>query len=397
MATSASTTVFADFDLLEDILLHLPLQDLLLTERVCKQWQGMQQTSSRVRKALFLEPFHAQKIYYPTASKPWWYLVPGHAELQQQGFLGEDDPDNNQVSYPATSTQLETVPGSGSSEGSDSSGGSDVTVCNLIQDKHYLRPSSSSSKKKKDVLGSSRLYDHDTVNPNPVIPKGPPADKKMLVSRIASGPFFNPFAEKFRKSNPPIPCSAKQSHLTPSPTPVYRYWISARGTWYDRPDEWYPNPKSINQKDREAYILPPKRTAAGTIWGSSHRTHAVELFSASWRRMVPFSATTTSFEVECFDNGDLEVYDDEGLTAGDMMEQLGRHWGNVCPDCCIFDYWFAEFVKYCCHTDHSYWNRGEHGVRKLALDNTTGWDALSEMYEADIVAITGVKERHRPY
>jgi hypothetical protein len=199
MATSASTTVFADFDLLEDILLHLPLQDLLLTERVCKQWQGMQQTSSRVRKALFLEPFHAQKIYYPTASKPWWYLVPGHAELQQQGFLGEDDPDNNQVSYPATSTQLETVPGSGSSEGSDSSGGSDVTVCNLIQDKHYLRPSSSSSKKKKDVLGSSHLYEHDTVNPNPVIPKGPPADKKMLVSRIASGPFFNPFAEKFRK------------------------------------------------------------------------------------------------------------------------------------------------------------------------------------------------------
>jgi len=199
MATPASTTVFADFDLLEDILLHLPLQDLLLTERVCKQWQGMQQTSSRVRKALFLEPFHAQKIYYPTASKPWWYLVPGHAELQQQGFLGEDDPDNNQVSYPATSTQLETVPGSGSSEGSDSSGGSDVTVCNLIQDKHYLRHSSSSSKKKKDVLGSSHLYEHDTVNPNPVIPKGPPADKKMLVSRIASGPFFNPFAEKFRK------------------------------------------------------------------------------------------------------------------------------------------------------------------------------------------------------
>jgi hypothetical protein len=186
----------------------------------------------------------------------------------------------------------------------------------------------------------------------------------------------------------------KTPHLTPSPAPVYRFWRSARGNWYDRPDEWYPNPKSIKDKERETYIGAPRRFPDGTIQGSSHRSHTVERPSASWRRMVPFSATTTSFEVECFDNGDLEVYDDEGLTAGDMMEQLGRHWGNVCPDCCIFDYWFAEFV---CHTDHSYWNRGEHGVRKLALDNTTGWDALSEMYEADIVAVTGVKERHRPY
>jgi hypothetical protein len=219
MATFASTTVFADFDLLEDVLLHLPLQDLLLTERVCKQWQSMQQSSSRVRKALFLEPFHAQKIYYPTASKPWWYLVPGHAELQQQGFLGEDDTNDNKLSYPATTTQLETIPGSGSSEGSDSSGGSDVTICNIIQDKHYLRPSSSSSKKQKDFLGSLRLYDYDTVNPNPVIPNGPPADKKMLVSRIASGPFFNPFAELFRKSNPPHPFSATQPQTNPITRP----------------------------------------------------------------------------------------------------------------------------------------------------------------------------------
>jgi hypothetical protein len=122
----------------------------------------------------------------------------------------------------------------------------------------------------------------------------------------------------------------------------------------------------------------------------------VERFSSSWRRMVPFSAATTSFEVECFDNGDFEIYDDEGLTAGDMMEQLGRHWGHVCPDCCIFDYWFAEFVIYCCRTDRSWWNRGEHDVRKLGLDNT-GWDALSVMYEANTVAPTGHKDRQRPY
>jgi hypothetical protein len=205
MAPSASTTVFADFDLLEDILLHLPLQDLLLTERVCKQWQSMQQTSVRVRKALFLEPFHAQKVYYPSASKPRWYLVPGRAELQQQGFLSEDDSDdNNKVSYPAASSQLETIPGSGSSDGSDGSGGSDVTIVNIIQDKHYMRPSSSSTK-KRPVLGSSLLRDHNAVNPNAEIPKDPPADKKMLVARIVSGPFLNPFAELFCKSNPGLP------------------------------------------------------------------------------------------------------------------------------------------------------------------------------------------------
>jgi len=143
-------------------------------------------------------------------------------------------------------------------------------------------------------------------------------------------------------------------------------------------------------------LVRPRRYADGTIHGSSHRTHAVERFTASWRRMAPFSAATTSIQVECFDFGFLDLYEDAGLTAGSLMEQLGEHWGSECPDCCIFDFWFAEFVLPCCYTDQSYMNRGEHGVRKLGLDNT-GWDALCKMYELDNVSLTGIKDRQRPY
>jgi hypothetical protein len=200
MAPPARTKVFANFDLLEDILLHLPLQDLLLTQGVCKQWQSMQQTSTRVRKALFLEPFHAQKVYYPSTSKPQWYLIPGRDELMQQGFLSEDDSDD--LSY---STPDENIPGSGSSDGSDGSngsGGSDLTICNVNMDKYRMRQAEKS--KQQDFLGSSGLYGDDSVNPKIGIPKDPPADKMMPVARIASGPFMNPFAELFCKSNSPL-------------------------------------------------------------------------------------------------------------------------------------------------------------------------------------------------
>ena len=51
---------------------------------------------------------------------------------------------------------------------------------------------------------------------------------------------------------------------------------------------------------------------------------AVERFSASWRKMAPFSAAVTSFRVECFDFDTLEIWCDKGLTSGDMVEQLGH-------------------------------------------------------------------------
>lgn len=196
-STSASTRAFANYDLLEDILLHLPLRDLLFSRRVCKQWNGVQDTSARVRKALFLEPFHQEKVYYPSASKPHWHLVPTPAECAQEGLFDNDSETTPreyklQVSDPTAPTPDESdIPSSGSSNGSngsDSSGGSDVTVCNLAQDKQ-----ATAKKTAKDG--------------------------KMPVSRIASGPFLNPFAELFRTSTP-IPSLSQQRNnakLTPEP------------------------------------------------------------------------------------------------------------------------------------------------------------------------------------
>ena len=159
MAPPACTKAFADFDLLEDILLHLPLQDLFLTQGVSKKWQDMQQTSTRVRKALFLEPFHAQKVYYPSTYKPHWYRVPDRRELLKEGFLGEED-DDEHVSYSTAPIPDETIPGSGSSDEYDSddsngSGGSDVTIVNVNMNKYRKQPAAKS--KQQDVLGSSHL------------------------------------------------------------------------------------------------------------------------------------------------------------------------------------------------------------------------------------------------
>ncbi|KAK4902922.1 hypothetical protein LTR27_000861 [Elasticomyces elasticus] len=47
--------VFGIAELLEKILLQLPTKDLLLSQRVCKTWQTTC-TSTKIRKALFLEP-----------------------------------------------------------------------------------------------------------------------------------------------------------------------------------------------------------------------------------------------------------------------------------------------------------------------------------------------------
>ncbi|KAK5677250.1 hypothetical protein LTS10_010439 [Elasticomyces elasticus] len=55
MAAKASAKAFGIAELLEKILLHLPIKDLLLSQKVCKNWQ-IACTSTKIRKALFLEP-----------------------------------------------------------------------------------------------------------------------------------------------------------------------------------------------------------------------------------------------------------------------------------------------------------------------------------------------------
>ena len=77
---------------------------------------------------------------------------------------------------------------------------------------------------------------------------------------------------------------------------------------------------ALHQCDFAFFLLRPWRAFFFFLASSV----AAERFSASWRKMAPFSAAVTSFRVEFFDFDTLEIWCDEGLTAGDMMEQLGH-------------------------------------------------------------------------
>ena len=61
---SPSTHVLETTELLETILLELPMKDLLLSQRVCRLWHALITTSIRLRRALFLEPVPCGTISY---------------------------------------------------------------------------------------------------------------------------------------------------------------------------------------------------------------------------------------------------------------------------------------------------------------------------------------------
>ena len=52
----ASLEVLETYELVELTLLHLPLKDLLLAQRVCKGWQSVWKRSQNIQRALFLLP-----------------------------------------------------------------------------------------------------------------------------------------------------------------------------------------------------------------------------------------------------------------------------------------------------------------------------------------------------
>jgi len=54
----ASGAVFGTYELLERILLHLPVKDLVLSQRVTKGWRDLVQRSHGIRQALFLDDSH---------------------------------------------------------------------------------------------------------------------------------------------------------------------------------------------------------------------------------------------------------------------------------------------------------------------------------------------------
>ncbi|KAJ4286091.1 hypothetical protein N0V90_013440 [Kalmusia sp. IMI 367209] len=56
--SARSTLAHLPYEVLEGILLQLPIQDLLLCQRVCRRFRDMVASSKPIRRALFLEPAH---------------------------------------------------------------------------------------------------------------------------------------------------------------------------------------------------------------------------------------------------------------------------------------------------------------------------------------------------
>jgi hypothetical protein len=53
-----STLTKLPYEILQAILLQLPIQDLLLSQRICQRFRYMVASSKPIRRALFLEPAH---------------------------------------------------------------------------------------------------------------------------------------------------------------------------------------------------------------------------------------------------------------------------------------------------------------------------------------------------
>jgi len=456
---SATVTVLTDFDLVEDIILRLPIREVLLIKRVSKSWKRIYDESIRIQKALFLLPAFEEKIYYPNCSKSTWYLAPSRSELIANGFVseaaeqsdGDITPTNSpRVKPTGMDSEVKSMKGgvakngkhntqlrftiAGKSMPADDGNAGNVLVGSKDVSKTYEHTSGTYGKqavgggssgtgeskidgatgentcktvvlykvedgnvtgnvtKKKvhfasaniNIFGQKVKGEADFVTDTFKLPgksknfglrlKIPPCinDGKMMVSRVTP-PTINPFCELF----------------------IERYFRGSRGGFF--PSDPNVTPDQYINWTGELIVLPQIKLPDGTTYGRSSKTRAVQRKDASWRKMHPFSAITASIEVECFDFGAFEVYCDWGMLAGSMMDQLGEHWSNTCPECCILDFWFSEFIKQICLTDQSHLNRGKHGVRKLPGGlNNTGWEVLAKLSAAK-VRVTNIKDRIRPF
>lgn len=78
---AAAERALAVPELLENILLSLPLRDLLLSSAVCKAFRDVAAGSIKIRRALFLEPATAQRaVWIPDSEDPWMLAGQWHAQ-----------------------------------------------------------------------------------------------------------------------------------------------------------------------------------------------------------------------------------------------------------------------------------------------------------------------------
>lgn len=68
---SAVTKVFESYELLEDILLRLPIQDLTQAQRVNKYFKSLITNSKPIRRALFFEPSKSGAVEWYPIEKQW--------------------------------------------------------------------------------------------------------------------------------------------------------------------------------------------------------------------------------------------------------------------------------------------------------------------------------------
>lgn len=81
----AATQVFSTIELLEAILFELPAKDILLTQRVSKEWQAVVKESNKLQRALFFKPVPGAPTFIPRSSwreKPYSGKVIGNPLLQ---------------------------------------------------------------------------------------------------------------------------------------------------------------------------------------------------------------------------------------------------------------------------------------------------------------------------
>ena len=77
---AACDSVIATSELLEKIILHLPLQDILLNQRVSSLWRAIIQESPQIQRVLFMKPSSAERLdnEHQTAggdaelTEKWW-------------------------------------------------------------------------------------------------------------------------------------------------------------------------------------------------------------------------------------------------------------------------------------------------------------------------------------
>jgi hypothetical protein len=442
----ASVVVLTDFDLVEDIMLRLPLREVLLIKRVSKTWKGIHDESIRIQKALFLTPATEHKIYYPDCSKPIWYEVPTRDELIQAGLVsepvadeeGDDDvtPTNSpkqrnahlQIDQVKSVTNLDEVSQVDSAEYEMVNNGKFKNNFSFITAGEHEDGETYGKAGGRAVGGKGKGKQATYGDQPPTVQNTCKALVKFDAGKITGaettnnvdyGSDINIFGQKASgKSDVAFRYRAAQyaaSNNLPKIMPktdgkmmvsrvtspfinpfceifIERFYRGIRGGFFTA--DFIPGGTAASGSS-PLLVIPQIRLPDGTTEGRSRRTRAVQRYDASWRKMNLFSEITTSIEVECFDFGSFEVFLDHGMTAGYIMEVLGQHWSITCPDCCIFDFWFREFTDNVCHTDNSHWNRGKHGVKKLGL-NHTGWEILAMLGDGRLET-TGFKDRIRPF